>query len=60
MRRGIKEVDPKTLVTNEREVGGERAPGTWTQQSQENETCASAEGDDRGSILILAVEPQSQ
>ena len=30
MRKGIKEVDPKTLVTNEREVGGERAPGTWT------------------------------
>lgn len=59
MRRGIKEIDPKTLVTNEREVG-ERAPGTWTQQSQENETRASAEGEDRGSMLILAAEPSSQ
>ena len=46
------------MVTNERDVG-ERAPGTWT-YVQENETHASAEGEDRGSMLILAAEPLSQ
>lgn len=53
MRRGVKEVDPKTLVTNER--GGERGlQGHGLSRARENGTCASAEGDDRGSMLILA------